>query len=324
MKKSKLISLLALATAAAGLASCGDNAKCKIGVLLPVEHAALRTCANGFEEALNEAGLVEGSDYSFDIKNAGGSDADLTAMAKDLVSTKDMTFGLGTGASKQLMSASIEKGLTNPVFFSAVTDPVAANLVSSVENPNGFVCGTSDAQPIADQLLLHKQNRGKGAALRTGFAAATGDVLIPQDADLELDPKDIINVIQPIINNQCDAVVGSRFLNTKMKGYRRNRLANIVLTKFSNFCTKQKITDVNCCYIAFKKKDLKSLDLKENDFAINPELIGKLSNIGAKIGEVPIQYFPRTNAEGKKVKFSDGFKAIKAIWKYRYKKHFNN
>ena len=181
-----------------------------------------------------------------------------------------------------------------------------------------------EGRAIADQLLLHKQNRGKGAALRTGFAAATGDVLIPQDADLELDPKDIINVIQPIINNQCDAVVGSRFLNTKMKGYRRNRLANIVLTKFSNFCTKQKITDVNCCYIAFKKKDLKSLDLKENDFAINPELIGKLSNIGAKIGEVPIQYFPRTNAEGKKVKFSDGFKAIKAIWKYRYKKHFNN
>lgn len=177
-----------------------------------------------------------------------------------------------------------------------------------------------EGKAIADKILFHKQNQGKGAALRTGFAAAAGDILIPQDADLELDPKDIINVVQPIISNQCDAAIGSRFLNTKMKGYRRNQLANVVLTKFSNFCTKQKITDVNCCYIAFKKKDLESLNLKENGFAINPELIGRLSNIGAKINEVSIQYFPRTNAEGKKVRFIDGFKAIKAIWKYRYKK----
>ena len=154
MKKTKIISLLALATAAtASLTSC-DNAKCKIGVLLPVEHAALRTCAEGFKEALVEAGLKEGSDFSFDIKNAGGKDADLIAMAKDMVSSKDMTFGLGTGASKQLMSSSMEKGLTKPVFFSAVTDPVSAKLVESDENKSGFVCGTSDAQPIEDQLRL--------------------------------------------------------------------------------------------------------------------------------------------------------------------------
>ncbi len=181
MKKSKLISLLALATAAAGLASCGDNAKCKIGVLLPVEHAALRTCANGFKEALDEAGLVQGVDYSFDIKNAGGNDADLTAMAKDLVSTKDMTFGLGTGASKQLMSASIEKGLTNPVFFSAVTDPVSANLVSSVENTNGFVCGTSDAQPIAEQLLLINQILPSATRLGVLYTQSEENSVIQKD-----------------------------------------------------------------------------------------------------------------------------------------------
>lgn len=154
MRKSKIISLIALATAAAGLASCGDNAKCKIGVLLPVEHEALQTCAAGFKEALLEAGLVEGTDFSYEIRNAGGKEVDLSNMAKDLVSSKDMTFGLGTGASKMLMSSSIDKGLTNPVFFSAVTDPVAAGLVESNENKTGFVCGTSDAQPIEDQLQL--------------------------------------------------------------------------------------------------------------------------------------------------------------------------
>lgn len=206
MKKSKLISLLALATAAAGLASCGDNAKCKIGVLLPVEHAALRTCANGFKEALNEAGLVEGSDYSFDIKNAGGSDADLTAMAKDLVSTKDMTFGLGTGASKQLMSASIEKGLTNPVFFSAVTDPVAANLVSSVENPNGFVCGTSDAQPIAEQLLLINQILPTASKLGVLYTQSEENSVIQKDQVKEIISKNApgVEVVEKAVSGPSD------------------------------------------------------------------------------------------------------------------------
>lgn len=204
MKKSKLISLLALATAAAGLASCGDNAKCKIGVLLPVEHSALRTCANGFKEALNEAGLVEGSDYSFDIKNAGGSDADLTAMAKDLVSTKDMTFGLGTGASKQLMSASIEKGLTNPVFFSAVTDPVAANLVSSVENPNGFVCGTSDAQPIADQLLLINQILPTASKLGVLYTQSEENSVIQKDQVKSIVEGRSVTVIEKAVSGPSD------------------------------------------------------------------------------------------------------------------------
>ena len=154
MRKTKIISLLALATTVSfGLTGC-DNAKYKIGVLLPVEHSALRTCAEGFKEALIEAGLVEGADFSFDIKNAGGKDADLLSMAKSLISKKDMTFGLGTGASKMLLSVSNDKGKTNPVLFSAVTDPVEARLVESNENTTGFVCGTSDEQPILDQLRI--------------------------------------------------------------------------------------------------------------------------------------------------------------------------
>lgn len=204
MKKSKFISLLALATAAAGLASCGDKANCKIGVLLPVEHSALRTCANGFKEALDEAGLVEGKDYSFDIKNAGGSDADLTAMAKDLVSTKDMTFGLGTGASKQLMSASIEKALTNPVFFSAVTDPVAAGLVENDANPNGFVCGTSDAQPIAEQLQLINQILPSATRLGVLYTQSEENSVIQKDQVKSIVEGRGITVVEKSVSGPSD------------------------------------------------------------------------------------------------------------------------
>ncbi len=157
MKKTKLISLLALATAAAGLASCGNKAKWQIGILLPVEHNALQSCADGFVEGLKEAGLKEGTDFSVEFRNAAGKDADLQNFAKQLVASKDMTFGLGTGASQALKSASIDKGSLNPVLFSAVTDPVDAGLVESLENGKGFVTGSSDAQPIAEQIALIKE-----------------------------------------------------------------------------------------------------------------------------------------------------------------------
>lgn len=157
MKKSKLLSLLALATLAPlTLAGC-DNAKWKIGILLPVEHNALQSCANGFIEGLKSAGLEEGKDFSIEIKNAAGKDADLQNFAKQLVTSKCMTFGLGTGASQALKSASIDKGSLNPVLFSAVTDPVDAGLVESLENGKGFVTGSSDAQPIAEQIALVKE-----------------------------------------------------------------------------------------------------------------------------------------------------------------------
>ena len=157
MKKTKFISLLAIATAAAALGSCKEKAKWQIGILLPVEHSALQTCANGFIEGLKESGLKEGTDFSIEIKNAAGKDADLQNFAKQLVTSKNMTFGLGTGASQALKSASIDKGSLNPVLFSAVTDPVDAGLVESLENGKGFVTGSSDAQPITEQIALIKE-----------------------------------------------------------------------------------------------------------------------------------------------------------------------
>lgn len=155
--KKKLLATLALgAIMSASLTGC-DNAKYKIGILLPVEHAALQASADGFVAGLVESGLKRGSDFSIESKNASGKDADLANFAKQLVGSKDMTFGLGTGASQMLKSASIDKGSTKPVLFSAVTDAVQGGLVESIDNPTGFVCGTSDAQPIDAQIGLIKE-----------------------------------------------------------------------------------------------------------------------------------------------------------------------
>ncbi|MCQ2792821.1 MAG: ABC transporter substrate-binding protein [Bacilli bacterium] len=154
MKKTKLLTLLSASLMMVTLSGC-DNTY-KIGILLPVEHAALQSCTDGFLAGLKEAGLIEGKDFKTVIRNAGGKDSDLVNYAKDLVSSTNMTFGLGTGASQMLKSAAKDKGSINPILFSAVTDPVDATLVESLENGKGFVTGASDAQPINDQIQMIK------------------------------------------------------------------------------------------------------------------------------------------------------------------------
>ena len=156
MKKLNLLSLPLLAMSMMAFGGCSNNAY-SIGVLFPVEHDALKLAATGFKEALVDAGLVEGKDFSMNEKNAGGDEAALQTMAKDLVISSSMTLGLGTGASKALQSAAVDNGKTNPVLFTAVTDPVGAKLVESAENGSGFVTGASDAQPISLQLGLIKE-----------------------------------------------------------------------------------------------------------------------------------------------------------------------
>lgn len=157
MKKAKLLglsaSLLLVSLAATG---CGETGP-KIGVLLPVQHDALQLCADGFEDGLKQAGLVKNKDFQIVSRNASGDDANLITFAKDLVGSCEMTFGLGTGASQALNSAATDKGSTKPILFSAVTDPVSANLVESLENGKGYVTGTSDAQPIDAQIKLVKE-----------------------------------------------------------------------------------------------------------------------------------------------------------------------
>ena len=157
MKKNLIKNLLLLPVATTLLASGCKSKQKQIGILLPVEHVALQAAADGFVAGLEASGLKNGKDFKIKLMNAGGKDADLVAYSKTLVAESKMTLGVGTGASKALLSASIDKGSTNPVLFTAVTDPVGERLVSSLENGSGFVTGTSDAQPIDAQIELLKE-----------------------------------------------------------------------------------------------------------------------------------------------------------------------
>lgn len=166
------------------------------------------------------------------------------------------------------------------------------------------------------QLIYHEQNGGKGAALRTGFAHATGDIVIIQDADLEYDPMDYPQVILPIVEGKAKVVYGSRFLHSKAKGYLTNRLANKFLTFLSNVFTHQKLTDMETCYKAFRRDVIQKVDIEEKRFGFEPEITAKISDMRIRIAEVPISYYPRTSQEGKKIGFKDGLRAIYCILKY--------
>ena len=166
------------------------------------------------------------------------------------------------------------------------------------------------------KLIYREENGGKGAALRTGFIHATGDIVIIQDADLEYDPMEYPKVIQPIVEGKAKVVYGSRFLNAKAKGYLTNRLANKFLTLLSNLFTHQKLTDMETCYKAFRSEIIKKIDIEEKRFGFEPEITAKISDMRIRIKEVPISYYPRTNQEGKKIGFKDGLRAIYCILKY--------
>ena len=205
---------------------------------------------------------------------------------------------------------------------------VEAVLASPVDNKEIIVvddCSTdgcrevlkNDIKPLVSAVIYHEINQGKGAALRTGFKHATGDVVIVQDADLEYDPNEYPSVINPILEGEAEVVYGSRFLNKKRKGYLANRLANRGLTAFSNLFTHQRLTDIETCYKAFKREIIQSIDLKESRFGFEPEITAKVSKMGIKIKEVPISYYPRSTEEGKKIGFKDGIRALYAICKYR-------
>lgn len=171
-------------------------------------------------------------------------------------------------------------------------------------------------EPIVDKVIYHTENTGKGGALRTGFMAATGDVVIIQDADMEYDPNEYPQVVDPIFEGKAEVVYGSRFLNQSAKGYLLNRLANKGLTFLSNLRTHQKLTDMETCYKAFKREIIQSIDIEEKRFGFEPEITAKISKKGITIQEVPISYYPRSNEEGKKIGWKDGVRALHCIWHY--------
>ncbi len=169
-----------------------------------------------------------------------------------------------------------------------------------------------------DKLLIHPINKGKGAALRTGINAATGDICIIQDADLEYDPQEYNIMIKPIIDGKADVVFGSRFHGGRPHRivYFWHRIGNGFLTLMSNIFTDLDLTDMETCYKAFKREVIQSIKIEENGFGFEPEITAKISKMKLKIYEVGISYYGRTYSEGKKISWKDGFKAIYCILKY--------
>lgn len=175
-----------------------------------------------------------------------------------------------------------------------------------------------EIKPLVQHIIYHEKNQGKGAALRTGFMAAHGKVVIIQDADLEYDPMEYPRIIAPILMGEAEVVFGSRFLkDSKFGGYFANRMANLALTFLSNAFTGLKITDMETCYKAFKRDIIQSIEIEENRFGFEPEITAKIAKKKCKIKEVPISYYPRSKEEGKKIGFKDGIRALVCIVKYQ-------
>lgn len=173
---------------------------------------------------------------------------------------------------------------------------------------------------LVDKIIYHTVNRGKGAALRSGFAAATGEVILIQDADLEYSPEDYPRLLEPIFSGKADAVFGSRFMGggPHRVVYFWHMIGNKLLTLLSNMCTNLNLTDMETGSKAFRTSLLSSMELCENRFGFEPEITAKLAKTKCRIYEVGISYAGRTYEEGKKITWRDGIYAIYAIIKYNF------
>jgi len=171
---------------------------------------------------------------------------------------------------------------------------------------------------MVDRIIYHSVNQGKGAALRSGFAAATGDFILVQGADLEYSPEDYPLLLEPLMSGKADVVLGSRFMGGRPHRvlFFWHMVGNKFLTLLSNILTNINLTDVETGYKAFRAPLIKSIRIEEDGFGVEPEIIAKLARTGCRIYEVGISYSGRTYAEGKKINWKDGVRAIYAIFKY--------
>ena len=188
-------------------------------------------------------------------------------------------------------------------------------------------CSADDSPTIARDLeanhaeivlIAHAKNQGKGAALRTGIKRATGDFVAVQDADLEYDPQDLKKILAPLLSGDADVVLGSRFLSSSVHRvlYFWHYLANRLLTVLSNMFTDLNLTDMECCYKVFRREVIQSIEIQENRFGFEPEIVAKVAHRRLRVFEAGTSYYGRTYAEGKKIGFKDGIRALYCICHY--------
>lgn len=228
---------------------------------------------------------------------------------------------------------SLRLSVVIPCYNEKATLSQVVQAVKKVEPPNKEIIlvddastdGTADlirnelASEVA-QVIFHPVNQGKGAALRSGFSAATGDVVIIQDADLEYDPREYVKLLQPIADGLADVVYGSRFAggDSHRVLYFWHSVGNRALTLLSNMFTNLNLTDMEVCYKVFRREVIQDIRIEEDRFGFEPEITAKVARKGCRIYEVGISYAGRTYEEGKKIGWRDGLRAFWCIIKYNW------
>ena len=245
-----------------------------------------------------------------------GSLSDTNAVRELLAQKRD-----GAPLLTVVMPAYNERDTIRDIVDAVLASPVASRELVIVDDCS--TDGTRDilAKDIAKRegvrVLYHEKNMGKGRALRTGFAAAHGDYVIIQDADLEYDPNEYPVLLQPLVQDHADVVYGSRFLGGPHRVlYFWHSVMNGLLTTASNVVTDLNLTDMETCYKAFRRNVIQSVTLEEDRFGFEPEVTAKVSRLGVRVYEVPISYRGRTYAQGKKIGLKDAFRAVYCIGKY--------
>jgi glycosyltransferase involved in cell wall biosynthesis len=216
-----------------------------------------------------------------------------------------------------------EEGTVTEIVKTVLDQDCVSELIAvddcSTDDTWTVLCRLAKAYPRL-RLLRHAKNLGKGAALASGFEQVSGEVVLVQDADMEYDPAEYEKLIAPILKGKADVVFGSRFAGAGAHRvlYFWHSLGNRFLTTLSNMFTNLNLTDMETCYKVFRREVLQRITIRESRFGFEPEITAKVARLGVRIYEVPISYYGRTYAEGKKVNWRDGVSALRCIIKYRF------